>query len=215
VQESSREAPQGTAAQPRARSSEERILEAGKRLFAKNGFEQTTTAAIAREAGSSESQIIKYFENKDGLLRAIFEDGWRRLAFVFDAAAIAEAPEEKLRIIFELIARALQEDRDQRNLMLFEGRRVRSHSSQILLTNGYFRLVQEVETQVTPLLKRSGLAKELSPRAAASALIGMLESMLRDQAISERQGGKSQPDGDEIRAMFRLMIGSLSRSKSQ
>jgi len=202
---------QGTAAEPRAKSAEERILQAGKRLFAAKGFDQTTTAAIAREAGSSESQLIKYFENKDGLLRAIFEDGWQRLSFVYSAAAIAESPEEKLRVIFELIARALQEDRELRNLMLFEGRRVRSQSSEILLTTGYYRLLTEVESHVTPLLKTSRLEKELSPRAVASALIGMLESMLRDQAISERREGKSQPNGEEIRAMFRLMIGCFKK----
>jgi len=211
MRESPSKVEQGTAVEPRAKSAEERILQAGKRLFAAKGFDQTTTAAIAREAGSSESQLIKYFENKDGLLRAIFEDGWQRLSFVYNAAAIAESPEEKLRVIFELIARALQEDRELRNLMLFEGRRVRSQSSEILLTTGYYRLISEVETLVAPLLKTSGLQRELSPRAVASALIGMLESMLRDQAIAERRDGKSQPKGEEIRAMFRLMIGCFKK----
>ena len=39
-------------------TSRSRLLEAGKTLFAQNGYEQTPTAAIAREAGSSESQLI-------------------------------------------------------------------------------------------------------------------------------------------------------------
>jgi AcrR family transcriptional regulator len=204
------ETPMSDAAPGRAKSSPERLLEAGKRLFAERGFEQTTTAAIAREAASSESQLVKFYENKEGLLRAIFEDGWNRLGFVFSAAAVAEKPEEKLRVIFELIVRALQEDRELRDLMLFEGRRVRSHTSQILLTAGYFRLVQEVEKIVSELLDRSGLKHQMRAGAVASALIGMLESMLRDQAISERQRGQAMPSADEIRTMFHFIVGALS-----
>src|SRR5215217_8085218 len=56
-----------------------RLLNAGKMLFARHGYEQTSTAAIAREAGSSESQLIRYFGGKAGLLEAIFNDSWSGL----------------------------------------------------------------------------------------------------------------------------------------
>ena len=52
-------------------SSHDRILLAGKHLFAQNGFENTSTVAIAREAGTSESQLMKHFGSKQGLLIAI------------------------------------------------------------------------------------------------------------------------------------------------
>ena len=61
-----------------------RLLNAGKSLFAKNGYENTSTAAIAREAGSSESQLIRYFGGKAGLLEAIFNDSWTSLNAVVD-----------------------------------------------------------------------------------------------------------------------------------
>ncbi len=47
-------------------SSRERIREAAKALFAKEGYE-TTTAAICRLAGTSQSQIIKHFTDKQGI----------------------------------------------------------------------------------------------------------------------------------------------------
>ena len=34
---------------------------------------------IARHAGTSESQIIKYFENKEGVLVAVFNAAWSRI----------------------------------------------------------------------------------------------------------------------------------------
>src|SRR5436190_23292126 len=57
-------------------TSRRRLLEAGKILFARNGFEQTPTASIAREAGTSESQLVRYYRSKAGLLEAIFNDSW-------------------------------------------------------------------------------------------------------------------------------------------
>jgi hypothetical protein len=38
-------------------SPPDRLLLAAKELFARNGYEQTSTAAIARRAGTSESQL--------------------------------------------------------------------------------------------------------------------------------------------------------------
>ena len=60
-------------------TSRRRLLEAGKALFARFGFEQTSTAIIAREAGTSESQLVRYYKGKAGLLEAIFNDCWAAL----------------------------------------------------------------------------------------------------------------------------------------
>src|SRR5512132_955363 len=60
-------------------TSRMRLLSAGRTLFAKNGYEQTSTATIARESGSSESQLIRYFGGKAGLLEAIFNESWASL----------------------------------------------------------------------------------------------------------------------------------------
>src|SRR5947207_10003446 len=60
-------------------TSRQRLLEAGKNLFSRLGFEQTSTAAIAREAGTSESQLVRYYKSKVGLLEAIFNENWREL----------------------------------------------------------------------------------------------------------------------------------------
>src|SRR5260370_8604282 len=53
-----------------------RLLAASKSLFARFGYEQSSTAAIARQAGTSESQLVRYFEPKAGLLRAVFDASW-------------------------------------------------------------------------------------------------------------------------------------------
>lgn len=185
-------------------SVQRRLLEAGKHLFAVQGFENTTTSGIARDAGTSESQLMKYFGGKEGLLQRIFEEGWSRLNFVYAAAEVSTTPLDSLRVIFELLVKMLSEDRELRDLMLFEGRRIRGKSSEVLITNGYFRLHDEVTKLVETLLKNTALAGKVRPRAVTSALIGMLESMLRDQAIAERKTGTPTPASDEIRTMFQV-----------
>ena len=61
------------------KTSRDRLLSAGKTLFGRLGYEQTSTAAIAREAGTSESQLVRYFGGKSGLLEAIFNQAWEGL----------------------------------------------------------------------------------------------------------------------------------------
>ena len=62
-----------------AASSRERLLSTAKRLMAEAGYERVTTATIAREAGTSESQLVRYFGGKSGLLSAIFDESWAPL----------------------------------------------------------------------------------------------------------------------------------------
>jgi AcrR family transcriptional regulator len=193
-------------------SSERRLLDAGKRLFAAQGYENTTTSSIARAAGTSESQLVKLFGGKEGLLQRIFEEGWLKLHFVYAAASVSTTPLDGLRVIFELLIKMLSQDRELRDLMLFESRRIRGKSSAILVTSGYHRLQEEVSQVVERVLHGSALEGKIRPGAVASALIGMLESMLRDQAMSERKTGTAEPTSDEIRTMFRILSTCLAKA---
>lgn len=52
----------------------EQIMEAALRVFAKKGFVGASNKDIAREAGITPGLIYHYFESKEALLKAIFED---------------------------------------------------------------------------------------------------------------------------------------------
>lgn len=49
-------------------TTREKIVEAARSLFAEKGFDRTTTAEIAREAGISEGTIYRHFKSKRELL---------------------------------------------------------------------------------------------------------------------------------------------------
>ena len=53
--------------------SEQAILEAAKSLFARKGFDATTSKEIAREADLAEGLIFRYFVDKKGLLQELMQ----------------------------------------------------------------------------------------------------------------------------------------------
>lgn len=189
----------------------DRLLEAAKVLFSIHGFENTSTAVIARQANTSESQLIKHFGSKEGLLEAIFEQGWRNLDFIAQAVQVLPSPADKLRMIFELVLQALERDQALKELMLFEGRRIRKagSGSDILITSGYLRFSAAVEQVITSLIANTPLAEKISPAALTSALVGMFESMLRDQVLARRANFHFSSTSEEIRAIFDLFVSRL------
>jgi len=50
---------------PNQGSSRDRLLAAALSLIAQQGYAQTSTAQVARKAGTSESQLIKHFSSKE------------------------------------------------------------------------------------------------------------------------------------------------------
>jgi len=58
---------------------QDRILDAAQRLFARQGFERTTTRELARTAGVAEGTLFRHFESKKAILVAVVTRGWVEL----------------------------------------------------------------------------------------------------------------------------------------
>src|SRR5437879_11907412 len=84
-------------------SVRERLLEAAKVEFSTRGYENTSTASLARLAGTSESQIMKHFGSKEELLATIFEEAWQRLCVAsFQAFECVDCPKAGLAALVDL-----------------------------------------------------------------------------------------------------------------
>lgn len=78
------------------------LLDAAKKLFAKQGFDGTTVRDIAQEAGVNLSLVSYYFEGKEGLYRSCLEQfGKARLAMVQRLLAPVDSVSE-LRLRFRM-----------------------------------------------------------------------------------------------------------------
>lgn len=75
---------------------QERILNCGLELFAKNGYNATSTSQIAKLAEVSEGLIFRHFKSKEGLLNAIIQEGQQKVDQLYESV-INEA-EPKLMI---------------------------------------------------------------------------------------------------------------------
>jgi len=188
-------------------SSHERILQAGRDLFSEDGYENTTTSAIARRAGTSESQLIKHFGSKEGLLEGIFDRAWQRMAQGVRHVQEAPLPPlEKLRALTELMIVALESDKQLRTLMLLEGRRIRKHGHMVMMTRGFQQVLTVIDGLLLELQGAGRLRPDLHPQAVRSALIGAFEGLLRDQLLAERASFPATYDGAELRAAFKAVL---------
>ena len=62
----------------RAKPAEEQILRAARELFAERGFRDTTVREIAKRAGVNGAAINYYFDSKEALYVAVFEEAYER-----------------------------------------------------------------------------------------------------------------------------------------
>lgn len=81
---------------------QEQILMTALKLFAKKGFDGTSTAKVAKEACVSEGLIFKHFKNKDGLLTAVLNLGKERALEVYAPILSHENPKSVIKGIIEL-----------------------------------------------------------------------------------------------------------------
>lgn len=189
-----------------------RLLNAGKTLFAKNGYENTSTAAIAREAGSSESQLIRYFGGKAGLLEAIFNESWTSLNAVVDEfiADTRHGREAILRLL-SLMMQAFNRDHDIAFLFLFEGRRMRGGSPEVHLSKGFTQFMKVVDAQIERGRQDGSFRQDIHPRVLCSAMLGAAEGMVRDRVMIERSGEKDSPFEDQaLIDAFTAMVNGLA-----
>ncbi len=195
------------------RSSRERLRESAKALFAELGYESASTAAIARGAGTSESQLVKHFTDKQGVLEAIFEHAWSQINPAIRLATESiESPREKLRMLFEMTLGFLEKDHAMRTLFLLEGRRIRGDGHMVVLVPGFLEFVQIVDGILKAVADQGQLAGGMNAQAFRSGLMGAVEGMLRDQMLS-RSSAKtaklpaSYTDAD-VRAAFSAFVAS-------
>jgi AcrR family transcriptional regulator len=192
-------------------TSRGRLLGAGKTLFSRNGYEQTSTAAIAREAGSSESQLIRYFGGKAGLLEAVFNDAWSGLneAIQRQLDEAAHGRDAIVRIL-GLVLEAFGRDNDIAFLFLFEGRRMRGGSHEVLLSKGFVRFTEVMLALIVKGQQDGSFRNDVPPTVLASAMLGCAEGMMRDRVLADRNRLENPFDEHAVRIAFVAMVNGLA-----
>jgi AcrR family transcriptional regulator len=195
-------------------SSRRRLLESAKAIFAERGFEPSSTSTICRLAGTSESQLIKHFGSKQGILEAIFEETWENInpAIRLATESVSSA-REKLKLTVEMVLNFLAKDPPIRKLFLLEGRRIRDDGRLVVLTPAFLDFVRMVDDILRQVQEEKELDASLHPHAVRSALMGAIEGMLRDKILSAASQFPAAYSDAEIRAVcFKFLNASLRSS---
>jgi AcrR family transcriptional regulator len=191
-------------------SSHDRILMSAKRLFALNGYENTSTVAIAREAGTSESQLMKHFGSKRGLLGVILDRGWNSVMARVQNLPANSAPADRLSYVLEAFVTELENDPDLKNLMVLESARVRKDNRDVMIGPGFQQFTAVVSAMLAEMRDQGQIRSDLNLDAVRAALVGMTEGLLRDQVLAQRSEFHASYSSDELRKVLGAFISTFA-----
>jgi AcrR family transcriptional regulator len=165
-------------------SVHDRISSAGKHLFFLLGFDNASVEAICREAKASELQFLEHFDSKEALLSAIFEEAWSSLLSPKNLQA-TNSPQNQLKNLARAIIAVFRHDRELRDLLLLEGRRVRG-GEMMMFTPSYTDVMALMDSLLQSAMRERGTDPDV--HLLRSCLTGAFEGLLRDLALKERFG---------------------------
>ncbi len=202
--------PDNAASKPiPAPSSRDRILLSAKHLFARNGFENTSTVAIAREAGTSESQLMKHFGSKQGLLSAIFDRGWSSIIDRIQAIQRSASPSDRLLDVLEAMVIEIERDPELKELVALEARRVRKDNREVLVSRGQQQYADIVHNLLAEMRAQGEIRDDTNLDAVRAAILGMTEGLLRDQVVAKRSGWRADYNFEDIRKVLETVLLAL------
>lgn len=152
----------------------EQLMEVATKLFAKLGYEATTTAAIAQAAGITEPILYRHFKNKQELFVAIVREmsdqamrHWRQLV-----AGEAD-PTERIRRVAEAFPQHVQKLGDAYNVI--HGALSTSRDPKVLkVMREHYQQIEDFFVGVVSEGQTAGVfRKDMDPRVPAWQLINI------------------------------------------
>jgi AcrR family transcriptional regulator len=149
------------------------IITAAASLFAKNGFNGTTTRAIAKTAGISEALLFRYFPTKRALYAAIIAQKSQLSQLM---ASIEEAAEKRDDVrVFTLIASfRIHRGSDPSLLRLLLFSALEGHELSDMFFRNRHRVFYEFLAGYIARRTREGKFRKVDPLLAAQSFVGMI-----------------------------------------
>lgn len=158
-----------------AEDRRQQILQAATELFAKQGFEGTTTRQIAEAAGVNEAIIFRHFPSKEELYWEVIEDKCRQSQGRAQIIARLREGGEPAEVFFDLARDFLkrrEEDGALSRLLLFTA--LENHK----LSSRFFRThIAEIYEAIADYIRagiKAGTFRQVDPTLAARGFLGML-----------------------------------------
>jgi TetR/AcrR family fatty acid metabolism transcriptional regulator len=163
------------------------ILEAAVKVFARQGFYQSTVAQIAKEAGVADGTIYLYFKNKDDILVHFFNYRTKQVFDRFRAEVkIADNSLDKLRNLIRRHLTEFQRDRDMAVVYQVETHQnSRLAESQIREMSVMY---QDLVSEIVELGQQEGrIRKDLYVGLVKRFIIGAVDEVINTWLHSEKE----------------------------
>ena len=163
------------------------ILEAAVKVFARQGFYQSTVAQIAKEAGVADGTIYLYFKNKDDILVQFFS---YRTKQVFDRfrseVRKADSSLDKLRNLIRRHLTEFQRDRDMAVVYQVETHQnSRLAESQIREMS---QMYQDLISEIVEVGQQEGrIRKDLYVGLVKRFILGAVDEVINTWLHSEKE----------------------------
>ncbi len=175
-------------------SARERILDSGLHLFAEKGFSGATTKEISAKAGVNEVTLFRHFGSKKALFASIIRersslgeiDAWR---FVDTDVPVDDLLERNAKAVLA----TLKASRDISVMIMGDAWRM-PETRGVTSDPGVERSVDLVAGLMAELMA-AGRTRDVDPRVAARALIGMVQSYYLTRHLPG--GGEPRREEDE------------------
>ena len=175
-----------------------------------NGYENTSTVAIAREAGTSESQLMKHFGSKRGLLAVILDRGWTNIAARVQMVPANASPVDRLFRVLEAFIIELENDSDLKNLMVLEAGRVRKDNRDVIVSAGFQHFAEVVHSILVEMRDQGQISSDLNLEAVRAAFIGMTKGLLRDQVLAQRSEFRASYSSDDLKKVLGMLVSAFA-----
>ena len=152
------------------------ILDAAKKVFADDGFDNANLDDIAARCELSKGSIYYYFASKEDLFISVLEEGYQKFSLELDEAIRAQNPRDSIERIAEYMVNFFKEDYDRFRVVFRERMKSLSGSSSVF-TKHFNERSMEIERKIVEVFQRgidAGEIKDYDPSTLVNVLLGMI-----------------------------------------
>jgi TetR/AcrR family fatty acid metabolism transcriptional regulator len=169
----------------RPKSHRAAILDAALTTFVKHGYHDTKVSDIAANAGVAEGTLYNYFDSKEIMLLALFDEKWGVMIdeLKVKVAALRD-PNDKLKTMFATVVKLFKKDRELAEIFLVDVKQ-----SSIFLNSYTVNRVVDFIDLIEDILKdgkRQGVyRRDLDTKVAKMVIFGAAQGILLGWVLNE------------------------------
>lgn len=183
------------------------ILSIAKHQFARFGYEHTSFTDISHATELSPTDLQLHFDDKLGMLTAIFDEGWASInARLQDIVIASVNARQAMLSVLAVMMNILERDEDFARLLLFESRRLNPGTGGMMICKGHRWFIRLCTELVVRGQKDGSFNIAHDPRIIVSILTGAMENLMRDRLLADNESGMTPFTGSKLISAFDALV---------